>query len=362
MRKLILGILLLAISAVSSAGEKWQLTIAHTNDLHGWMMPFDYQTSNARFTQSEFVDGRFAAPDAGGLARRATMITALRRTTTHPLAVIDAGDLFTRGPWHKSFFGTPEIEAYNQMGYDMACIGNNEFKATAGADSQAILLGLMRQSRFPWLCANLTVGETGVPVEGIRPFIVRRYGAMRVGFLGLTAPRSKDYPQTKGWTIGDPIEAATQWAPIARKECDVLIAVTHIGVDLDKQLAARVAGIDAIIGGDSHTFVPAPIVVISPNGSRVPIVQAGAYGVRLGRLDLTFEKLDGWRLVQYSGKLIRVDGAVKEDPAVSRALAQWIAPPAATTTKLRPQPLRARRTLPAPVRRTPARRRVRAAA
>lgn len=326
MKKFIISLFVLLQVISCWAGDTWQFSVLHTNDLHGWMMPFDYQKRNLRFLLFESVDERYSQANVGGLARRATVIADLRKEIDHPLALVDAGDVFTRGPWHTKFFGAPEIDVYNQLGYDMFCVGNNEFKATGDVDSQAIMLGLMRQSEFPWLAANLTVGDTGVPVEGIHPYIVRRYGNMRVGFLGLTAPRAKDYPQTKGWTISDPIEAAKRWVPIARKECDVLIALTHIGTDLDKLLAAQVDGIDAIIGGDSHTFLPQPLMIANPHGVQVPIVQDGAYGVCVGRLDLTFELTDGWHLIKSAGELIPVDAKVKEDPAIKQLLEQWLTP------------------------------------
>lgn len=337
MRKATVVILLL-LSTLSWAGEQWQFTILHTNDLHGRMMPFNYQLSNLTFALHELVVLDYQQADAGGLARRAMLIAGLRKAIEHPLALIDTGDVFARGPWHRRFFGVPEIAAYNQMGYDMFCVGNNELDATKGIDAQQIMLGLMRQSYFPWLAANLTVGETGAPVEGIHPYIVRRYGNMRVGFLGLTAPRAKNYPQTKGWAIGDPIDAAKRWAPIARKDCDILIAVTHLGVTLDKELAAKVEGIDAIVGGDSHTFIPTPILVANPHGVLVPIVQAGAYGVRLGRFELTFEKTDGWHLIQSSEELIPVDAKIAEDPVIKHLLEQWLAPPAPVKVNLLPCP------------------------
>lgn len=325
-RRVVFCLMFLLASAGSWAGETWHLTILHTNDLHGYMMPFDYRASNLKFALTEGVNPDFAHANAGGLARRSTLISNLRKKIHNPLVLIDAGDLFTRGPWHKRFYGVPEVAAYNQIGYDIFCVGNNEFKGTSDVDSQQIMLGLMRQSRFPWLAANLTVGDTGVPVEGIHPYVIRRYGNVRVGFLGLTAPRSKDYPQTKGWTISDPIEAAKRWVPIAHKECDILIAVTHIGADTDKELAAKVDGIDAIVGGDSHTFIPSAIMVKNPKGILVPIVQDGAYGVRLGELDLCFEKTDVWRLKKASSKLISVDSKTKEDPAVKSLLEQWLKP------------------------------------
>ena len=314
MKKIIVGLLLLVLVGTCWAGETWQITLLHTNDLHGMVLPFDYSQGNSLF----------AGPDAGGLARRATLVAELRKAIDHPVALVEAGDIFARGPWHQRFFGAMEIAAYKELGYDLLCVGNNEFQATQTEDAKSLMLALMRQSSFPWLAANLTVGDTGVPLEGIHPFIVRRYEGVRVGFLGLTAPRSANYPMTQGWTISDPIEAAQKWAPLARKECDVLIAVTHLGYETDLRLAAQVAGLDAIIGGDSHTFLPAPVYVFNPEGRLVPIVQAGEHGVCLGRLDLTFEKTDRWRLLAAVGELIPVDARLTEDLAVKRLLERWI--------------------------------------
>ncbi|HOF87468.1 MAG TPA: metallophosphatase [Armatimonadota bacterium] len=308
---------LLALGAL--AGERFELTILHTNDLHGMLLPHQYTPAVPGFAVR--LPG-----EVGGLARRATAIANARKEITYPLAVIDTGDVFTRGPWHTRFYGVPEIEALNAMGYDLLCVGNNELKATEKTDSQAIMLGLLRRSRFPWLAANLTVGETGVPVPGVQPFVVRDYGGVRVGYLGLTAPRAAEYPQTKGWTISDPIAAAKTWVPLARKECDILIAVTHIGVDLDRRLAAEVAGIDAIVGGDSHTYLPQPVPVKNPAGISVPIAQAGEQGVMLGRLDLVFEKAEGWALAESSGRLQPLTANIPEEPAMKALLQRWLAP------------------------------------
>jgi len=301
--------------------ESWRLTVLHTNDLHGQMLPFNYPGA---------VLSQAARQDAGGLARRATAIARIRREVTdHPVALVEAGDIFTRGPWHTRFYGEPEVEAMNLMGYEMMTIGNNEFKAKNGTESQAIMLSLLKRSKFPWLAANLTVGDTGQPVEGVKPYVVKTYGAMRVGFLGLTAPRAQEYSQVKGWTIGDPIAAAKKWAPVARKECDILIALTHIGDVLDRQLAAQVTGIDAIVGGDSHTFLFQPVKVKNPDGIEVPIAQAGEMGILLGRLDLTFEQQKtGWRLTACSGQLLPIDKQYIDAPDIKALLDRYLAPPA----------------------------------
>ncbi len=91
----------------------------------------------------------------------------------------------------------------------------------------------------------------------------------------------------------------------------------------DKRLAAQVPGIDAIIGGHSHTFLPAPIFIHGPSGRNVPIVQAGEFGVMLGRLDLTFTREDRWRLTAAKGRLILLDKTFPEDAAMKKLLAHY---------------------------------------
>jgi 2',3'-cyclic-nucleotide 2'-phosphodiesterase (5'-nucleotidase family) len=311
------------------AGKTWRVTIFHTNDLHGMMAPHEYQRELSPFADE--------ARQLGGLARRATAIKQLRRGIVNPVVLMDTGDFFTRGPWHERWFGEPEIEAMNLMGYDMLCVGNNELKPIWDDPvSKGMMLSLMRRSRFPWLAANLRWGGSpsgemeGVgPVEGIHPYVVRMLGGVRVGFLGLTSLAAAEYPHLTGWVVGDPIEAARRWVPLARKECDVLIAVTHLGASEDERLAAEVAGIDAIVGGHSHTFISRPVMVENPLGRDVPIAQAGELGVVLGRLDLTFEQGEEWRLIEAWGKLIPIDESFAEDAAVKALLEPYLAPEAA---------------------------------
>jgi 2',3'-cyclic-nucleotide 2'-phosphodiesterase (5'-nucleotidase family) len=299
-----------ASTSCASTENEFRLTIVHTNDLHGMMLPFDYPGQ----------EGSIAAePNAGGLARRATKIKELRANADNPVVVVDTGDTFTRGPWHQKFYGTPEIESLNRMGYDFATVGNNEFKAKKGPESQAILLSLVQQSKFPWLAANLSVTSTGAAVPGIVPYVVRSYENVRVCYFGITAARSSTYPQTVGWTVHDPIETAKKIIPEARTHCEILIALTHIDSDgtVDQKLASEVQGIDAIVGGDSHIFREPPTVAKAPDGRDVPIAQSGEQGVRVGKLDLVFKKSgEKWRLKEFQGKLIPINSSTPEDPTL----------------------------------------------
>jgi 2',3'-cyclic-nucleotide 2'-phosphodiesterase (5'-nucleotidase family) len=327
-RAALTALMLLALSAglcgpATAAPRTLSLTILHTNDIHGHIFPFAYTETGKSMDEM---------PSVGGAARRATLVRKLRTEIHHPVMLVDSGDLFTRGPLTNAYEGIADVEAQNALGYDLACIGNNEFKAKDAFDindaagSQAALLQVIKRSRFPWLCANAR-DEHGAFIEGTMPYVVREIEGVRVGFLGLTAPRSASYPQTKGWTITDPIEAAQEWIPKARAHCDILIAVTHIGVELDRQLAAKTRGLDAIVGGDSHTYLYKAVEAKNLDGQPIPIVQDGEFGANLGRFDLEFANSDtGWKLTHYTEQLIPIRAPMAEAPDVVKALAPYLAP------------------------------------
>lgn len=328
-RRTLIGLLLASVFlfpafSKADAPDSFSLTILHTNDLHGHIYPFAYAEIGRSKDEKESV---------GGAARRATLIRTLRQRIKNPVILVDSGDTFTRGPLTNFYEGVADVEAMNALGYDAAALGNNEFKAKDGrevndaAGAQSALLQVVKRARFPWLCANAT-DANGATLQGVQPYIVRDFNGIRVGFLGLTAPRSANYPQVKGWKILDPVATAKAWIPKARKECDILIAMTHIGVDLDKQLAAETTGLDAIVGGDSHTFLYKLEEVANPEGVKIPIVQDGEFGVNLGRFDLNFHRDSSghWSLASYKDVLIPVSAKLKEAPDVVAKLAPYRAP------------------------------------
>jgi 5'-nucleotidase len=319
--------LLVAVSAIGGAQgqkrEEFALTILHTNDIHGHLLPFPYTE-----------EGRDKAerPSVGGAARRASLIRNLRKASKNPTVLVDAGDVFTRGPLTNAYMGEPDIEVMNAIGYDLATFGNNEFKAKDGSEAanatgaQSALLKLVRRAKFPWLCANVT--ETnGALLPGVQAFVVRKIGPVRVGFLGLTAPRSGNYSQTKGWSFAEPVTAAKAWIPKVRAECDILIGVTHIGDAYDKLLAAGTTGLDAIVGGDSHTFLYKPFSAKNPSGQVVPIAQAGEFGANVGKFDLYFVREKGkWKLDHFGAELLPVGPDQKEASDINALLRPYLAP------------------------------------
>lgn len=315
--------LALAMGGGARAGTQ-SLVILHDNDIHGHLRDFCYV---------EVAKGPAEHCETGGAARRAMLIRELKTKAAAPVLLVDSGDTTTRGPLATQYEGVDEIEAMNAIGYDIAAIGNNEFKLKDAADihdaagAQAALARLIRRSRFPWLCANVT-DAAGDLLPGVQPFVVRQFGDLRVAFLGLTTQRSQNYPQTKGLTFTDPVAAAKLWIPRARAEADVVIAVTHIGVADDQRLVHETTGLDAVVGGDSHTYLYQPLVWKNAAGADVPIVQDGEFGVRLGVFKLTFEgdAQAGWKLAKYSDDLRPVDASIKPDATVAALVERYAHP------------------------------------
>ncbi len=325
---LLSGLLLLPAVYVAASpvdGQTQQLTILHTNDLHGRLLPFYW----------DLVPIPPEEQPVGGLARQATVIKQLRSEIQHPIALVDAGDLFAYGPWHIRYLGEPEVEALNLLGYDAMTAGNHDVEVWMNDQTLSQLLALVEKSHFPWLSANLIRTRDGQHFSQIPPYIIKDYNGFKVGFLGLTVVVGASNPPVPGITLNDVYAAAAYWVPIIRPQCDVLIAVTHLDIydNISSQnnttLIQRVPGIDAVVAGHSHQWTETPVWVTNPAGRQVPIVSAGYYGMYVGRLDLNFTYAGGsWQLSDGQEQLIPVTNAIPADAEMEQLLDRYVNAPA----------------------------------
>ncbi|MDH7571184.1 MAG: hypothetical protein QHJ73_16530, partial [Armatimonadota bacterium] len=158
------------------------------------------------------------------------------------------------------------------------------------------------RARFPILCANVRGPQAGC-VETrhplYRPCALLQAGAgVRVAVIGLTVPMvtpASAACRFSRYCFDDPIDTARQWVQQWRGRADVLVGLTHLGIDQDRLLAAAVPELHVIVGGHSHTCLQAPEMVHG-----VPILHAGCHGRYVGRAEVTL--CDGridlrWKLV-----------------------------------------------------------------
>ena len=197
--------------------------------------------------------------------------------------LVCAGDAFTGNPIVDQFSdkGYPMIDLMNQVGVDVAAIGNHEFDY-----GQTVLADRLDQSQFPWICANVDMGNTDIPEP--LDFVSMTAGNLKVTFLSFVETNGKDnaIPSTHPWRV-EGISFSDYSTRLAgfqdlktREDSDLLIVLTHLGHTTDLDLATNFNFFDAIIGGHSHRIIDEVV-----NGK--PVVQAGDDLELLGRLDLS---------------------------------------------------------------------------
>ncbi len=283
MRQLLM-VLLLAMGTTLSQAKPRELVIFHTNDSHGHFVP-------------EPAHWRADTALVGGFVALKTRLDSLRQK--HPGSLyLDAGDAMTGNPIcnieYRGVKGGALLELFARCGVSASCLGNHEFDQ--GAEH---LRHYVAAASHPILAANLKEKADGRAVTAAsRVFAVN---GLRVGVIGLLLD---DLAGVVARTSLEPFviedAATTARVRIAELEAqtDVLVLLTHMGVEADSVLATRVTGVDVIVGGHSHTRLRQPRRV-----NDVLIVQAGEHLKNLGMLRLA---LDGDSVVSYSDTLIEL--------------------------------------------------------
>jgi 5'-nucleotidase / UDP-sugar diphosphatase len=307
------------------------LTILHTNDTHGHLLPFSYP---AKTEQGSAISALPVKSNIGGIARRATLAQRLRKELSQNGTVVwlvDAGD-FTEGtPFSTEYHGEADVKAMNAAHYDFATLGNHEFNTPL-----ATLKNLLTMFQFPVLCANVTENFTGQPLTKVSE--IRDLPPLKIGIFGLVTREAAEYRAGKeGVTFSDEIKTAQEVVQKLRPSVDIIIAISHIGEEEDEKMAAAVPGIDVIVGGHSHSRLPSGDFIwhsdrLKPkevNGTI--IVQAHQWAAELGRLDLLFEKDDAgaWHVDRYRARLIPITPDIPEDPEVAAVVERYWKPIAA---------------------------------
>jgi 2',3'-cyclic-nucleotide 2'-phosphodiesterase (5'-nucleotidase family) len=282
-------------SGTANAAGPIPFTILHTNDFHGF--------------------------DPMALARKYTLINEIRYKNKNVL-LLDGGDVFSRGQYHRVFFGEMEFAAMNAMRYDAWTLGNNELKCDINqASTLCRISDRAKQAVFPTLCANVLKPD-GSLLDGVKDFTVKNVGGVKIGIFGVTnSDKAKTYSQMKGLIVKDAPSVAKALVPIVAAQSDIVIALSHAGLTLDRRIAETVRGITAIISADDHMIIDEPWKF---NG--VPVVQTGGEADQyLGRLDLTFKKSNGrWILIKSAGMLYPIDESIPANPRIKKIIDDYL--------------------------------------
>jgi len=268
------------------------LTLLQVNDLHGYLAPHAEM-----FALGHDADLR----SGGGLGRVATLFRAVRDDRAGQVIALDNGDTFhgtmaavhTRGeaviaPMRA--LGLDGMTAHWEFAYGLPRVGEIAERLT-----------------YPILAANYHHRGSSLALP---PFTVVDRGGLRVGVIGLAAilaPHHLPRDQRSGLevTIGD--DELRTLIPTLRREqrVDVIVVLSHLGFPQDCKLASAVPGIDVLLSGHTHNRLDAPVVI----GDTL-IMQSGAHGSFVGRLDLT---VAGDGIAEWAHALVPVDDSLEPD-------------------------------------------------
>ena len=224
-------------------GKTYELSLLHTNDHHGTILPNN---------------------GMGGLAERASFVKSVRMENKNVL-LLDAGDINTGTAFSNMFAAEPDILAYNLIGYDAVTFGNHEFDGDLAKLERQIM-----QARFPFVSSNIKTKDG--KFLGGNQYLVKDFDGFRVGIIGITTLRTLDMAGSGSAFMNSlsfipEIDAAKAAVNLlrAKEKADIIIALTHIGDvkespnhTTSNELAAAVSGIDIIVDGHSHTKYDAP--------------------------------------------------------------------------------------------------------
>lgn len=339
------------------------LTLLHTSDIHSRLFPYNLQLGQVDAGLG--LGEALSIANVGGAAR-ISHIVGRERARAGRVLHLDGGDCFQGAPIFNFYSGEAEIRSLSAMGADAMIVANHEF------DRGALNLGLQLQNwaNFPVLAANYLLEDPSQPGASplgaqIQPFTVFTLEGLRVGVVGMGNLSSMtsiyDQPNRLGITPLNTEEVAQFYTDLLRPIVDVVVFVTHLGLEVDQRMIENTTGIDVVLGGHNHIVLQPPkrmrdcsanfdveknsyyieIQNPDPAGGKVRrycrprdviLAHSGAFAKYVGRLDMVlsndpndftsgeYDPVNGFELLSNDYQLFPVTEAVPEDPMVSTVL------------------------------------------
>jgi 5'-nucleotidase len=309
---------LLALSSGMAMAD-YTLHVLHINDLHSRIEPVNKYDSTCG--AEDDAEGKCF----GGVARLKTLLDAKRAELAgQNVVVLDAGDQFQGSLMYTTYKGAVEAEFMEAIGFDAMAVGNHEFD-----DGPQGLADFLDKVSFPVISGNLDLSASNLLNGRVGNHVVLDVGGEKIGIVSALATNTVD-TSSPGPNVIFQDEIDSLAADVAALEAEgvtKIIALNHVGVNKDMAIAKAVPGLDAVVGGHSHTkfsnteegAMAYPTMV-----GNVPVVQAYAYSKYLGHLVLSFD--DAGNVTSATGDTILIDASVAPDAAIAARVAELAGP------------------------------------
>jgi len=257
----------------------------------------------------------------GGFAHLATLVKRLRASRPGAL-LLDGGDTWQGSATSLWTRGQDMIDACRLLGVDVMT-GHWEF--TYGMERVKQVVENDFKGRTEFLAQNVKTADFGDPV--FAPYTLREINGIRCAIIGQAFPYTPiANPRyfVADWSFGIQDENLQKMVDEVRgKGAQVVVLLSHNGMDVDLKMATRVRGIDAIFGGHTHDGVPTAVPVANAGGKTL-VTNAGSNGKFLGVMD--FDVKAG-KVADFRYRLVPVFADVlAADPAMDALITKLRAP------------------------------------
>lgn len=276
------------------------------------------------FTYLNFEDAARRYGKVGGFAHLSSLISRIRSERGDAnCMLLDGGDTWQGSGTAVWTRGQDMVGACNQLGVDVMT-GHWEFTYR---DKE--VLKNIEDFKGEFLAQNVRVKEDalfdGSPAfdedtgHAFKPYTIKNVGGARVAVIGQAFPYTPIANPSRfipDWSFGINDEAMQQVVNKIRdtEKPDLVVVLSHNGMDVDLKMASRVTGIDVIFGGHTHDAMPEPSIIKNKSGQTL-VTNAGSNGKFLAVMDFDIKagKIKGYRyrLVPIFSNLLPADPAMQ---------------------------------------------------
>lgn len=288
MRKF-LFILAIALFGGCQSDQPKTVSLIYMADIHG------HFESHPEIFWSENSQKEFSIEEAGGAASLRTALDQIRKSNPDGTIFMDAGDSIQGAAEVALTEGHAAVPILNSLGIDLAVPGNWE-----------VVYGTKRfkeissKLNYPFIASNILDEKSKALV--FPPYKIIEREGVRIGVIGFTDPDvpTRQPPSFSDGFIYQGSEVLRPYIKEVRKQADLIVLLTHIGLPKAVHLAKELQDVDVILSSDTHERTYEPVVV-----GETWVVEPGAFGSFLGKLDFQLKQgkvTKKWSLIEVKKK------------------------------------------------------------